>query len=132
MILSVPKDEGLWSDGGTQCTNSYFISYYTGNSKMPSFLIECAQLFSTNLLSFLFFFFLFILSERGEGRERGREISMCGCPSRAPNWVPGPQPRQCALTGNQTRNPLFCRSVLDPLRYTSQGNKSCYLHKVLS
>ena len=34
------------------------------------------------------FIYLFIL-DRGEGREKGRETSMCGCLSHAPYWGPG-------------------------------------------
>ena len=36
--------------------------------------------------SFFLFFkdFIYLFLERGEGRERGRETSMCGCPSHAP------------------------------------------------
>ena len=36
----------------------------------------------------LFIYFL----ERGEGTERGRETSMCGCLAHAPHPGPGPQP----------------------------------------
>ena len=33
------------------------------------------------------FFYLFL--ERGEGKEKERETSMCGCLSSAPHWGPG-------------------------------------------
>ena len=46
---------------------------------------------------------------------------MCGCLSHAPIWGPGPQPRQCALTRNQTSDPLVHRPALNPLSYASQG-----------
>ena len=49
---------------------------------------------------------------------------MCGCLSQAPYWGPSLQPRDVALTGNQTSDPLVCRPVLNPLSHTSQG----YLH----
>ena len=53
-------------------------------------------------LCFLFlkilFIYLFLESGKG-GRKRGREISMCGCPSHAPNWEPGPQPRHVPRLG---------------------------------
>ena len=45
---------------------------------------------------FLLFFFkdcIYLFLNRGEGRERGRETSMCGSVSRAPYREPGPQPR---------------------------------------
>ena len=41
--------------------------------------------------SFKMLFILFL--DRGEGRKKGRETSMCGCLSSAPYWGPGPQPR---------------------------------------
>ena len=39
------------------------------------------------LHSFKKIFYLFL--ERGEGRERGRETSMCGCSSQSPDWGHG-------------------------------------------
>ena len=46
---------------------------------------------------------------------------MCGCLSRAPYWGPDRAATQsCALTGNQTSDPLVCRLVLNPLSHTSQ------------
>ena len=32
-----------------------------------------------------------------------------------------PETQACALTGNQTSDPLVCRLVLNPLSHTSQG-----------
>ena len=52
--------------------------------------------FSQNVIhvNILFIFdFIYLFLDRGEGREKGRETSMCGCFSRAPYWGPGPQPR---------------------------------------
>ena len=47
-----------------------------------------------SFLSFFFFEdFIYLFLERGEGKEKGRETSMCGCLSRAPYWGPGLQPR---------------------------------------
>ena len=49
---------------------------------------------------------------------------MCGCLSCAPYWGPGLHATQaCALTGNQTSDPLVDRLVLNPLSHTSQGLK---------
>ena len=71
--------------------------------------------------SFFFLrFYLFIFRERGREGERGEEY-LCGCLSCAPYWRPDPQPRQCALPGNQTGDPLVHRLVLNPLSHTSQG-----------
>ena len=42
----------------------------------------------------LYFFkdFIYLSLERREGRKRGRETSVCGCPSHTPYWGPGLQP----------------------------------------
>ena len=52
---------------------------------------------TTDYFSFKDFIYLFL--ERGEGKERGREVSVCGCLSRAPYWGPGLQPRHVPLLG---------------------------------
>ena len=41
----------------------------------------------------------YLLLERGEGKEKGRKTSLCGCLSHAPYWVPGLQPRQVPWLG---------------------------------
>ena len=42
-------------------------------------------------LYFILFFkdFIYLFLEKGEGREKGGETSMCGCLLRTPNWGPG-------------------------------------------
>ena len=46
------------------------------------------------VLIFIFYYFLNTLFlEREEGKEKGRETSVCGCLSCAPYWGPGRQPR---------------------------------------
>ena len=52
-------------------------------------------------LTFNFFCkdFIYLFLERGEGREGGREKSICGCLSSAPYWGPGPQPRHAFWLG---------------------------------
>ena len=50
----------------------------------------------------MFFFFkgfIYLFLETGEGREKGRETSICGCLSRAPYWGPGPQPKHVPWLG---------------------------------
>ena len=44
-------------------------------------------------------FYLFIFREGTGGRKRGKEISVCGCLSRAPYWGPGLQPRHVPRLG---------------------------------
>ena len=48
---------------------------------------------SLHLAFFFFWDFIYLFLERGEGGEKGRETSMCGCPSHTPYWEPGLQPR---------------------------------------
>ena len=56
-----------------------------------------------NIIGHFFLFFLKILFicflERGEGRKRGRETSMCGCLLCTPYWGPGRQPRPVPWLG---------------------------------
>ena len=56
----------------------------------------------------------------GEKHPCARDTSI-GCLSHAPSWGPARNPA-CALTGNQTSQPLVRRPVLNPLSYTSQGS----------
>ena len=72
------------------------------------------------LYLFLFIFF-FLLLERGEGkRKRERNINvwlLLTCPLLG-TW---PVTQACALTGNQTSDPLVHRPELKPLSHNSQG-----------
>ena len=72
-------------------------------------------------IKLLFLIFICLFLERGQGRERGRETSMCGCLSHAPYLGTWPATQSCALTGNWTSDPLIHRPMLSPLSYTSQG-----------
>ena len=49
----------------------------------------------------LFLKMSFIYFQREEGKEKGRETSMCGCFSCVPHWGPGPQPRHVPWLGIQ-------------------------------
>ena len=46
---------------------------------------------------------------------------MCGCLLSAPLLGIWPATQACALTRNQTGNPLVCRLELNPLSHTSRG-----------
>ena len=52
-------------------------------------------------LNFLrrFYLFIYFQTEGKWERKRGRETSVCGCLSHAPNWGPGPQPRRVPWLG---------------------------------
>ena len=68
-------------------------------------------------------YFICLFLERGEGKEREGEKHQCVVASHAPptgglTWL---ATQVCALTGNQTGDPLVHRLVLSPLSHTSQG-----------
>ena len=70
----------------------------------------------------LFFktFYLFIFRERGREGEREAAINVW-LPLMHPPLGTWPTIQACALTGNQTGDPLVRRLALSPLSYTSQG-----------
>ena len=52
---------------------------------------------------------------------------MCGYLSRAaPHRGTWPATQACALTGNQTGDPLVCRPALNPLSHTNQGPREYF------
>ena len=61
--------------------------------------------------------------DRGEGRKKEEgNISVC-LPLTCPLLGIWPATQACALTGNQTGDPVVCRRVLNPLSRTSQGQR---------
>ena len=67
-----------------------------------------------------FRFHLFIFRERGrEGEERERNIN-AWLPLTDPILGTWPTTQACALTGNQTGNPLVHRPALNPLSHTAR------------
>ena len=62
-------------------------------------------------LSYYFILFLkdfyLCISERGEGKKRGRDTSICSCPSCTPHWGPGPQPRHVPWLRIKPGTPWF-------------------------
>ena len=74
-------------------------------------------------------FYLFIFREReGREKERKRDINVW-LPLTHPLLGTWPATQACALSGNQTSDPLVRRLVLNPLTHTSQGffSKRFYL-----
>ena len=69
------------------------------------------------------FLFIYLLLERGREGERGEgEKHQCVVASvHAPLLRNCPATQACALTGNQTGDPLVHRLALNPLSLTSQG-----------
>ena len=67
-------------------------------------------------------FFKILFLETGEGKEKDRERNInVWLPLAHPLLGTWPASQACALTGNQTGDPLFHRSMLNPLSYTRQG-----------
>ena len=60
--------------------------------------VGCLTRFLFPFLSFLKDF-IYLFLERGEGKERGKETSMCCCFSSSLNWGPGLQPRHVPWLG---------------------------------
>ena len=73
--------------------------------------------------------FIHLFLERGEGRKRGTETSMCGCPLTCPLLGTWPTTQACALAGNQTGDTLVRRPVLSTRSHTSQGLTFLFLAK---
>ena len=71
-------------------------------------------------LYFLKRFYLFL--ERGEGREKERKKNInVWLPLTCPLLGTWPVTQACALTGNQTGDPLVHRLALNPLNHTSRN-----------
>ena len=71
---------------------------------------------------FLLFFkdFIYLFLEREEGREKERERNInVWLPLSCPSLGTQPTSQACALTGNQTSDPLVSRLALNPLSHTS-------------
>ena len=70
--------------------------------------------------------FIYLFLERGEGREKEWERNLSvWLPRMCPLLGTWPTTQACALTGNQTSDPLVCRPALNPLSHTSQGK--CFM-----
>ena len=62
--------------------------------------------------------FVHLFLEGKGGRKRKRNINVWLSRALLGTW---PATQACALTGNQTSDPLVCRLVLNPLSHTSRG-----------
>ena len=74
-----------------------------------------------------FFFedFIYLFLDRREGREKEEKHQCVVTPQAVPphTLVTWPATQACALTGNQTGDPLVHRPALSLLSHTSQGQK---------
>ena len=106
-----------------------------GESNIFSYFSDCLCLWTVFFVRHLFLntkvfkrYFLFSFRQRGREGEREEKKYQCVVASCTPhNGEPDPTTQACALTGNQTGNPLVCRLVLNPLSHTSQGHKQLFL-----
>ena len=66
---------------------------------------------------------MYLLLEKREGKEKERERNInVWLPFMQPLLGTWPATQACALTGNQTGDPLICKLALNPLSHTSQGS----------
>ena len=100
---------------------SYFLYQKYIEIFCPLFRIFYIEMI-VDLYSFFSKDFIYLFLDRGKGvRKGGTEASMCGCLLLTPLLGTWPATQACALTGNQTSNPLFPRPALNPLSHTGQG-----------
>ena len=86
--------------------------------------IYCASPVVAHVKRFFIFFkdFIYLFLDRGEGWEKERERNInVWLPLTHPLLGAWPATQVCALTGNQTSDPLVRRPVLNPLSHTSWG-----------
>ena len=71
-------------------------------------------------LFFIFKIFIFTYFEREKEGGRDGNINVW-LPLMRPLLGTWPATQACALTGNRTGDPLICRSAINPLSYSNQG-----------
>ena len=86
----------------------------------------------TFLQIFLIFYFMYLFLERGREGEREGEKYHCVVASPTPSTGDLAATQACALTGNQTSDPLVCSQVLSPPRHTSQSRELTFCKTFLS
>ena len=70
--------------------------------------------------------FIYFYRERGREGEREGEKHQCVVACHMPPMGTQLTTQACALTGNQTGDPLVHRPALNPLSHTSQGHWLSY------
>ena len=99
--------------------------------KSVSVQVICTCIFTDLFSVFFKNIHLFTFRQRGREARKRTEISMCGCLLCAPPLGAWPATQACALTGNQTSDPLVYRPMLNLLSHTSQGCICIFLKKCL-
>ena len=99
------------------------------NRRWPVCAMPSATCLPRKPQSYFFFFkdFISLILDRGEGREKERERnSSVWLPLTLPLLGTWPTTQAYALTGNQTRDPLVYRLVLNPLESHRPGQGPCF------
>ena len=120
-MLRVSDGVGKWALSHSGCTvncSNYSRGNDHGQQGPFKYTYTLAQQFN-------FFFIYFLLLERRREKESQKNISVW-LPLTCPQLETWPATQACALTGNQTGNPLAHRPVLNPLSHTSQGSNSIF------
>ena len=95
---------------------------------LKNLIVSFLYLEAWNLFFKKYFIYLFV--QRGEGREKEMERnSNVWLPLARPMLGTWPITQACALTGNQTCNPLVYSPALNPQSHTSQGYFNFFLKK---
>ena len=113
------------------CLSLLYLNHIYSSPTQPR-IVDVVQNFISQIIGMFSLFTVFVIKifedftylflERGEGKEeRERNINV---------WLPlkrrllgtWPSIQACALTGNQTGNPLVRRPALNPLSHTSQSS----------
>ena len=113
---------GLWEHFSSEPT----FPMRTNTSPVPQKAISQKRQKFPMFLSF-FKDFIYLFLERGERREKERERNISvWLPLIHPLLGTWPTTQDCALTGNQTGDPLVLRPALNPLSHTSQDPPCSY------
>ena len=117
---------GVQSPVGAHARSNWSMFFSCINVSLPFFLPPFPSLWNQKKKKKFKDFIYFIFSE-GEEKEKERERNISV-------WLPLARPllgtwtttQVCALTGNRTSDPLLLRPTLNPLSYTSQGEKKFF------
>ena len=136
-LTSECAEHEMYYDKSTQWMLVVGLQWFYFSSFLPIFFAIDTHDFWNKFLFFKFLFpfsfnssfffklrfYLFIFREVGKGgrrREWNINVWLPLAHATLGNW---PATQACTLTGNQTSDALVHRSVLNPLSYTSQGQK---------
>ena len=81
---------------------------------------------SSAAINIYFLKILFIL-DKGEGREKETETSVCGCLLHAPYWGPGPQPKHVLWLGMESATLWFAGRHSVHLATPARGHFNIYI-----